>query len=158
MPREKVTVEERIEAAKLCAEGRISQSEAAGRLGLHTSTVEEWVARYKASGALGFKEQERNTVYTEELRAAAVREYLEGKGSLQKVSAKYGLRSKTQLRDWIKVYNSGRDFNRKMSGGSRQAEAAASGHGHRPQGYQGQHRVFRRHLSKEKESRLAGLT
>ena len=119
MPREKVTVEERIEAAKLCAEGRISQSEAAGRLGLHTSTVEEWVARYKASGALGFKEQERNTVYTEELRAAAVREYLEGKGSLQKVSAKYGLRSKTQLRDWIKVYNSGRDFGRKMSGGSR---------------------------------------
>ena len=43
MPREKVTAEERIEAAKACAEGRISQAEAARRLGLHKSTVEEWV-------------------------------------------------------------------------------------------------------------------
>ena len=119
MSREKVTVEERIEAAKACAEGRISQAEAARRLGLHKSTVEEWVSRYKAGGALTFKEQEHNTVYTEGLKVAAVREYLDGKGSLKEISAKYGIRSTIQLRSWIKVYNSGRDFGRKMSGGSR---------------------------------------
>ncbi len=119
MPREKVTVEERIEAAKACAEGRISQAEAARRLGVDESSVRGWVARYKAGGALAFKEQEHNTVYTKELKVEAVREYLDGKGSLKEISAKNGIRSTTILRDWIKVYNSGRDFSRKMSGGSR---------------------------------------
>ena len=119
MSRGKVTAEERIEAAKACAEGRTRQAEAARRLGLHKSTVEEWVKRYKANGVLAFKEQEHNSVYTEELKGGAVREYLEGKGSLKEISAKYGIRGTVQLRDWIKVYNSGRDYSRKMSGGSR---------------------------------------
>ena len=119
MSRTKVTVEERIEAAKACAEGRMSQAEAGRRIGMDSRRVAEWVARYKAGGALAFKEQEHNTVYTEEVKAAAVREYLEGKGSLQEISAKYGMRSTKQLRNWIKVYNSGRDFGHKMSGGSR---------------------------------------
>ena len=119
MSRAKVTAEERIEAAKACAEGKMSQAEAARRLGISRPRVTEWVARYKAGGALAFKEQEHNTVYPEELKAAAVREYLDGKGSLRELAAKYGLRSTIQLRDWIKVYNSGRDFGHKMSGGSR---------------------------------------
>ena len=119
MRREKVAAEERIEVAKACAEGRISRAEAARRLGLHKSTVEEWVRRYKAGGALAFKEQEHNSVYTEEMKVAAVREYLSGSKSQREISAKYGLRSTHQLRKWIKVYNSGKDFGRKMSGGSR---------------------------------------
>ena len=119
MPRGKVTVEERVEAAKACAEGRMSQSEAARRMGVDESTVREWVKRYEAKGALAFKEQEHNTVYPEELKAAAVREYLDGNGSLREISAKYGFRSTKQLRDWIKWYNSGRDLGHKMSGGSR---------------------------------------
>ena len=119
MPREKVTVEERIEAAKACAEGRISQAEVARRLGVHKSTVEEWARRYKAGGVLAFKEQEHNTVYTEELRVKAVKEYLNEKGSAREISAKYGIRSASVFRAWIKVYNSGKDFGHKMSGGSR---------------------------------------
>ena len=119
MPREKVTAEERIEAAKACAEGRMSQAEAARKLGVNETRVGEWVARYKAGGALAFEEQEDIIAYTEDVKADAVREYVDGKGSLREISAKYGVRSKTQLREWIKVYNSGREFGRKMSGGSR---------------------------------------
>ena len=119
MSRAKVTAEERIEAVKACAEGRMSQSEAARRLGISRVCVTEWVARYKVGGVSAFKEQEHNTVYTEELKATAVQEYLNRKGSLREISAKYGMRSKSQLIEWIKVYNSGRDFRQKMSGGSR---------------------------------------
>ena len=119
MSREKVTAEERIEAAKACAEGRASQAEAARKLGVNRSSVKEWVRRYRAQGVSAFQKQEHNTVYSKELKAAAVKEYLSGKDSLEGISAKYGLRSQYQLRDWIKVYNSGRDFGRKMSGGSR---------------------------------------
>ena len=122
MSKGKVRAEERIEAAKVCAEGRMSQSEAARRLGVDESAVREWVARYKAGGEMAFKVRGQNSVYTEEKKTAAVREYLEGKGSLREISAKYGLRSISQLRSWIKVYNSGRDFKRKMSGGSRMKE------------------------------------
>ena len=119
MPREKVTAEERIEAAKACAEGRMSQLEAARRLGVDWARINEWVARYKSQGESAFRKQEHNTVYSEELKSAAVKEYLSGTGSLREIAAKYGLRSERQLHDWIKVYNSGRDFGRKMSGGSR---------------------------------------
>ena len=119
MSKAKVTAEERIEAARACAEGRMGQSEAARRLGVDESTVREWVSRYKAGGTLAFRKQEHNTVYSEELKRAAVKDYLSGIGSQTEIAAKYGLRSKTQLHNWIKVYNSGRDFGRKMSGGSR---------------------------------------
>ena len=119
MTREKVTVEERIETAKACAEGRMSQAEAARKLGVGKTRVQEWVKRYKAQGILAFEKQEHNKIYPEELKLAAVREYLSGAGSQIEIAAKYGLRSTRQLHDWIKVYNSGKDFGRKMSGGSR---------------------------------------
>ena len=69
MPREKVTSEERTEAAKACVEGRMSAGEAARRLDVDESQVREWVFRYKAHGAEAFREQERNTVYSSELKA-----------------------------------------------------------------------------------------
>lgn len=118
MSREKVTPEERIMAAKDCTEGHLSQAEAARRLGVNESAVRGWVQRYKANGVLAFRVQEQNTVYAEELKLKAVKEYLTGAGSLGTITAKYGLRSNSQLRDWIKRYNSGKDFGRKMSGGS----------------------------------------
>jgi len=117
--REKVTAEERLAAARACAEGRISQATAAKRLNVDESTVNEWVVRYKARGVTAFEEQKHNSVYSEELKRQAIRDYLSGNGSQKKIAAKYGLRSTRQLRNWIKVYNSGRDFKLKMSGGSR---------------------------------------
>lgn len=126
MPREKVTPEERTEAAKACVEGRMSAGEAARRLGVDESQVREWVFRYKAHGAEAFREQERNTVYSSELKARAVREYIEGDLSQREIAAKYGLRSTSQLRNWIKVYNSGRNFEHRMSGGSRMKQGRAT--------------------------------
>ena len=119
MPKGKVTAEERIEAAKACAEGRMSQAEAARKLSVDEARVQEWVKRYKAQGELAFEKQEHNKVYPEFLKLAAVRAYLTEGGSLREIAAKYGLRSERQLHDWIKVYNSGKDFSHKMSGGSR---------------------------------------
>ena len=119
MSRGKISIEERLEAAKACAEGRMSQAEAARRLGVGITRVGEWVARYKAQGVLAFRKQEHNTVYSEELKIKAVEEYMEGKLSQMDIAAKYGLRSTRQLHNWIIVYNSGKDFVHRMSGGSR---------------------------------------
>ena len=119
MTREKATSAERADAAKACVEGRTSAREAARRLGVGETRVHEWIARYKAHGAEAFQEQEHNTVYSNELKTQAVREYIEGENSQREVAAKYGLRSAGQLRNWIKVYNSGGNFRYRMSGGSR---------------------------------------
>ena len=117
--REKVSAEERIEAAKACAEGRMSKAEASRRLGVNRARINEWVVQYKSQGTTAFQKQEHNTAYSDELKEKAVEEYLAGAGSLRGIAAKYGLRSERQLSNWIKVYNSGKDFGHKMSGGSR---------------------------------------
>ena len=87
MPRERVTIEERVMAAKDCTEGHLSQAEAARRLGVDKSTVREWVQRYQASGVSAFQKQEHNAAYPEELKRKAVEEYLSGAGSLRKIGS-----------------------------------------------------------------------
>ena len=118
MRRIKVTPEGKLQAAKECAEGKISTNEQARKLGVDRTRVREWVQQYKAQGASAFKDTGANKVYSDELKAQAIEEYLAGKGSYIEIAAKLGVRSSTQLRTWIKVYNSGRTFEHKMSGGS----------------------------------------
>ena len=93
MSRGKVTVEERIEAAKACAEGQMGQAEVARRLGIDVATVWEWVIRYKVQGVLAFRKQEYNRIYSEELKAAAVKDYLSGTGSQTEIrKGRYAVR------------------------------------------------------------------
>ena len=117
--RKTITPEEKIQIAQDCIEGRISQTEAARRLGIDRTSIRSWIIKYEAEGSLGLTQAEKNRVYSEELKLQAVLEYLGGEGSLREICKKYKIRSKRQLIDWIKVYNSGRNFKRKMSGGSR---------------------------------------
>ena len=120
MPQEtRVSTEEKIQIAQDCIEGRISQTEAARRLGIDRTSIRSWIIKYEAEGSLGLTQAEKNRVYSEELKLQAVLEYLGGEGSLREICKKYKIRSKRQLIDWIKVYNSGRNFKRKTSGGSR---------------------------------------
>lgn len=115
----KLNAEEKVRIAEDCIEGRISQAEAARRVGVDESSIRAWIAKYKSEGSYGLWQTEKNRVYSEELKLQAVMEYLGGKGSLREICKKYRIRTKTQLRAWIKVYNSGRDFKHKMSGGRR---------------------------------------
>ena len=114
----KLNAEEKVRIAEDCIEGRISQAEAARRVGVDESSIRAWIAKYKSEGSYGLWQTEKNRVYSEELKLQAVTEYLAGSESLREICKKYRIRAKTQLRAWIKVYNSGRNF-KKMSGGSR---------------------------------------
>lgn len=114
----KLSTEEKVQIVQDCIEGRIGQTEAARRVGVDESSVRAWIAKYQSEGSYGLFQTEKNRVYSEELKRQAVLAYLAGNGSLQEICKKYRIRSKRQLRNWIKVYNSGGDF-KKMSGGSR---------------------------------------
>ena len=63
-------------------------------------------------------ERRKNRIYSIETKEAAVKSYLAGEGSQREICRRYEIRDHHILRDWIKVYNSGKDFER-QHGGSR---------------------------------------
>ena len=116
----KIKPEEKIRIVQECIDGKISQAQAAEEAGVKKESVRTWIAKYHSEGSLAFLTHEGNRAYSPELKRQAVQDYLSGGGSLLEISKKYKIRSKTQLERWIKVYNSGKDFDKhKMSGGSR---------------------------------------
>lgn len=115
----KIKPEIKLQKVLECLEGKISKSEAAKQLGVDFDSVRRWISIYQTEGSYGLLEQKQNRVYSEETKLKAVTDYFSGVGSLREICEKYKIRSNTQLRSWIKVYNNGKDFKHKMSGGSR---------------------------------------
>ncbi len=113
----KASADEKLRIVQLCESGELSQGSAAEQLGVSQSSVYQWVCLYRERGALCFMNLERNQSYSPELKMQAVQAYLAGQGSLQVIASRYGLRSKTQLQRWIKMYNEGRDFRQGKLGG-----------------------------------------
>lgn len=98
--------------------GKLSQGEAAKRLGVGSRTVCDWVAIYRSEGLAGLEKSSENRIYSVQTKQQAVEAYLSGKYSQRKVCKMFKIRDRKQLRNWIKVYNSGKDF-MSISGGSR---------------------------------------
>ena len=123
MRKKKYSAELKIQIAREYQSSKCSINSLANDYGIDHGTIEQWIKQYEAKGATTFLATERNNVYSVELKQRAVKDYLKGKGSLRDITARYGIRDKHTLRKWIKVYNSGEGFRRKMSGGSRMKEA-----------------------------------
>ena len=123
MRKRNISSERLIEAIKEYIDGKGSFDTIAEKYRISYETIRNAFIRYKENGISTFIETKHNAVYKKELKEKAVIEYLQGEGSQAKIAAKYGLRSKSQLQRWIKAYNSGKGFRRKMSGGSRMKEA-----------------------------------
>jgi len=122
MRKRTISLERLVEAIKEYIDGKGSFYTIAKKYGISYDTIHSAFIRYKVNGISVFKETKHNAVYTEELKEKAVIEYLQGRGSQAAIAAKYGLCSKNQLQQWIKAYNSGRGFRRRLSGGSRMKE------------------------------------
>ena len=60
----------------------------------------------------------KNKSYLAELKYQAVEDYLRRESSQREICKKYGIRSKCQLQDWIKLYNGHREL-KCHTGGSR---------------------------------------
>ena len=119
----KISTEIIIEAVKSFLNNEGSKTELARKYGINRAYYRTCIAKYQAQGIEGIINAGKNNVYTEETKIRAVKAYLNGEGSEIEITARFGLRARSQLQNWIKVYNSGRGFRRKMSGGSRMKEA-----------------------------------
>ena len=123
MHKRKLSAEQKAEIARLYLEKGESKSFIAKRYGINEMAVHKYTLQYQAQGIETFINNGKNRTYSAELKKQAINAYMNGEGSTREIAAKYGLRSPTQLINWIKVYNSGKGFRYKMSGGSRMKEA-----------------------------------
>ena len=123
MHKRKLSADQKAEIARLYLEKGESKSFIAKRYGINEMAVHKYTLQYQAQGIETFINNGKNRTYSAELKKQAINAYLNGEGSTREIAAKYGLRSPTQLINWIKVYNSGKGFRYKMSGGSRMKEA-----------------------------------
>ena len=115
--RSKIRAEDKIRTVKECIYGNISQYAAAERIGVDKTVVNDWIRLYQSEGAQAFLPQERNRRYDPVVKETAIRDYLAGKDSIRGICKIYKIRSTSQFRSWIKMYNGHRDF-KKQTGGS----------------------------------------
>ncbi len=112
-----ISVQEKISIVKAYIDKEIGICEAARRGKVSRDTMVSWVRNYEREGIEAFLGR-KNKAYSTELKNNAVKAYLSGEGGLTNICKKYGIRDKKQLRNWIKVYNSGGDLGSvKHSGG-----------------------------------------
>ena len=103
----KINPIEKVKIVERYLRGEIGMRQAGKELGIAYQSIQKWVSIYKGKGPAGLLNQSQNNHYSKELKTSAVNDYLNGKGSLHNICTKYGIRSSTQLKNWIKVYNSG---------------------------------------------------
>ena len=84
-----------------------------------TSPFKRWISIYENEGPSGLLDQTSNHYYSKETKLTAVLAVLNEEGSVREVAKRFGLRSDSQLREWIKVYNThGEIRSRTSAGGS----------------------------------------
>ena len=98
-----ISKEETMKAVERYKRGETSQKAEAKKQGVSHQTFQDWIRRYETFGSDGFGNT-GNRQYPSALKESAVKAYLNGEGSHAEICKKYGISSRTQLRNWIKVY------------------------------------------------------
>lgn len=116
--RGKISGAERIVAIEKYIRGEDSLNHIATQLGVSYKAIKQWLQTYQSLGPDGLVPTSKNIAYSSELKAAAVKDYLDDGGSLMELCRKYGIKSTRQLRDWIMKYNGHEKLKTSGTGGS----------------------------------------
>ncbi|CAM3796621.1 transposase [Marinicrinis lubricantis] len=101
----------KIEAVEKYNRGEGSQESIARKYGVTKASFQQWIVKYETMGMSGLVITNTNNRYNTELKTAAVEAYLRGEGSQLDVCKKFNILSKTQLQNWVTLYNNGhKDF------------------------------------------------
>ncbi|WP_252232982.1 transposase, partial [Clostridium sp. DSM 1985] len=113
----KFSYEIKIDVVTKCLQGKSSANYEANLLGINPARIFEWISLYKSLGNDGLITTSQNTKYSTTLKKNAVFDYINGLGSYSDICNKYGIRSSSQLRNWIMKYNSHNKFKTSGTGG-----------------------------------------
>lgn len=117
MGKAKVSANEKLNTVHRILSGKESLGQAAQRLSLDVSSINEWIISFRSCGEDVFNKK-GNIHYSKEVKEQAVLAYLNGEGSLQDMCQRYGIRAKFQLRQWIKKYNGYEELKASGTGGT----------------------------------------
>ena len=113
----KIVPVEKIRAVEKILMNNSGVREEVRRLGVDVSTISQWRTIYLSTGPSALADQKKNNTYSKELKNNAVIDYLNGEGSLSDICQKYGIRTPSRLRKWIKDYNTHGELKSRGSGG-----------------------------------------
>lgn len=105
MPRSKHTAAEKLAILTTLTQTGESPKAFARKHGIAASTLYQWQVLYDRDGIAGLGEIRTNQHYSQAFKLAVVTSYMNGEGSQRELMVKFGLRSTSQLRDWINQYN-----------------------------------------------------
>lgn len=103
----KYTKETKIKAVKEYIEGRKSFIDICNDLNCGKTPLRMWIKMFNQYGDSIFDAKPFNRTYTREFKENVVKEYLDGKGSIESLQIKYKILSHSTLRKWILKYNNG---------------------------------------------------
>ena len=98
MRREKISSVVKQNVIKEIESGRLSQGEAAKRLGVDKSAIRQWQSRYRSEGNAGLESDNKNRIYSIQTKQQAVEAYLTGQYSLQRICEIFKIRSTWTLK------------------------------------------------------------
>lgn len=113
----KISPEDKIYYCQQYLAGKVSEKQIAKVTGLSSSSIHMWIKKYQSMGSEGFS-QKGNKRYLKELKIQAVEEFLAGIASQYEICKKYGIKSTTQLQNWILKYNGHEELKSSGMGGS----------------------------------------
>lgn len=104
----RVAPEIKLKAVKEYSAGEGSLNRIAAKYGVSRSTLQKWLLNYELFGESGLRHRVQNQHYPEVMKRQAVEAYLSGK-CIEAVCKKFRIRSRTQLEQWIVLYNGQRN-------------------------------------------------
>jgi transposase len=113
----KFSAEEKQKYVLRCIRGEDSVNHTAAMIGIRPQSLHQWIRNYQSLGINGLSSTSKNSSYSAVLKEMAVKDYLNGIGSLLDICKKYGIRSSMQLRNWILKYNSHEELKASGTGG-----------------------------------------
>lgn len=101
----KYTYLEKIEMVEEFKHSELSLAVFEKQHGLSKMCLRRWLDLYEAEGFNGLKQSRKSRRYTEKFKAKVVQAYLDGKGSMDQLKIEFGLRSASQVSNWVSRYN-----------------------------------------------------
>ena len=83
--------------------------------GIPKSTVRLWCQNYEVFGEEIYKEKKNYKKWSNEIKITAVREYFDGRGSIEDICKKYKISTSVIFRRWILWYNGHREIKERTS-------------------------------------------
>lgn len=110
MPKSPHTPEFRSKVSQEYLDELGSYNSLAAKYGIGSTTLKEWVSKYRIYGIVAFTPQVGNSCYSSDFKMMCVEAVLAGAGSVDDIVSKYNISSSRLLRDWILRYNANREL------------------------------------------------